>query len=132
MASIKLQIKRAYEPATDSDGERYLVDRLWPRGVRKNAMKLTGWLKGVAPGSALRVWFGHDPARWETFRRRYRKELQSNLDSLQPLRSALTRGAVTLVYAAHDEQHNHAVVLREFLLGLPRSLRKKQAAHTRS
>lgn len=130
MASIKLQIKRAYEPSADSDGARYLVDRLWPRGVRKEALKLTGWLKGVAPSTGLRVWFGHDPARWEQFRQRYRKELQSDPDSLQPLRSALVRGVVTLVYAAHDEQHNHAVVLREFLLDTPPGLRKKQAAST--
>ncbi len=124
MTPSKLQIKRAYEPAADSDGERYLVDRLWPRGVRKESLKLTGWLEDVAPCATLRVWFGHDPARWEMFRLRYRKELQADSDSIQTLRSAMARGLVTLVYAAHDEKHNHAVVLREFLLETLRSSRK--------
>lgn len=113
---MNLQIKRAYEPAAPDDGERYLVDRLWPRGVRKSALALTRWLKDVAPSSELRGWFGHEPERWPEFRRRYRRELQANLPALQPLRDALRRGPLTLVYSAHDELHNQAVVLREFLL----------------
>lgn len=113
---MKLRIKRAYEPAVPEDGERFLVDRLWPRGVKKEALVLTEWLKEVAPSDALRRWFGHDPERWEAFRRRYRKELKSQRAVLQSLRNALKRGPVTLVYSAHDEAHNQAVVLREFLL----------------
>lgn len=113
---MKLRIKRAYEPASTEDGSRFLVDRLWPRGVKKEALALTAWVKEVAPSNALRRWFGHDPARWLEFRRRYRTELKSNRVALQPLRDALTRGVVTLVYSAYDEAHNQAVVLREYLL----------------
>lgn len=113
---MKLRIKRAYEPASPEDGARFLVDRLWPRGVRKETLLLTGWLKEVAPSDALRRWFGHAPERWEEFRRRYQQELKSHRSVLQPLRDALNRGPVTLVYSAHDEAHNQAVVLREFLL----------------
>lgn len=116
MSSHPLQIKRAYTPAGPEDGERYLVDRLWPRGVKKEALHLTAWLKEVAPSDALRRWFGHDPERWEEFRRRYLDELKSRQAALQPLRDALKRGPVTLVYSAHDEEHNQAVVLRDFLL----------------
>ena len=113
---MKLHIKRAYEPAAPEDGERFLVDRLWPRGVRKEALVLAGWLKEVAPSDALRRWFGHEPERWEEFRRRYRDELKAQQAAMRPLRDALKRGSVTLVYSAHDEAHNQAVVLREFLL----------------
>jgi len=112
----ELKLKRAYERAAPEDGERYLVDRLWPRGGKKAALVLTGWLKEVAPSNGLRRWFGHDPARWTEFRRRYRSELKSQRTVLQSLRDALKRGPVTLVYSAHDEAHNQAVVLREFLL----------------
>lgn len=113
---MNLHIKRAYEPAASEDGERYLVDRLWPRGVKKEALALSGWLKEVAPSDALRRWFGHDPARWTEFRRRYQAELKSQRTALQPLRDALKCGVVTLVYSAHDEAHNQAVVLREYLI----------------
>ncbi len=112
---MKLYIKRAYEPAIADDGERYLVDRLWPRGVKKEALRIVGWFKEIAPTDALRNWFGHDPERWVEFRRRYREELKSQQPALQPLRDALKRGPVTLVYSAHDEAHNQAVVLQEFL-----------------
>lgn len=112
---MQLHHKRAYEPASPEDGERYLVDRLWPRGVKKEALALTGWLKDVAPSTELRRWFGHDPARWDEFRRRYLAELKANAAALRPLREALKRGPVTLVYSAHDEAHNQAVVLRELL-----------------
>lgn len=121
---MKLRIKRAYEPASPEDGSRFLVDRLWPRGVRKDALALTAWLKDIAPSDALRRWFGHDPARWTEFRRRYRAELKTQRTALQPLREALKRGSVTLVYSAHDEAHNQAVVLREYLLETKSSSRK--------
>ena len=113
---MKVHIKRAHEPAAAADGARFLVDRLWPRGVKKEALALADWLKDVAPSDPLRRWFGHDPARWTEFRRRYRAELKCLGRALQPLRDAQQRGSVTLVYGAKDAQHNHAVVLREFLL----------------
>ncbi|MBP7950736.1 MAG: DUF488 domain-containing protein [Verrucomicrobiales bacterium] len=115
MSSHPLQIKRAYTPAAPEDGERFLVDRLWPRGVKKEALHLSAWLKEIAPSDALRRWFGHETERWEEFRRRYLDELKSQQAALQPLRDALERGPVTLVYSAHDEAHNQAVVLRDFL-----------------
>lgn len=121
---MNIKIKRAYASAAPEDGERYLVDRLWPRGVRKDALALTAWLKDFAPSDALRHWFGHDPARWAEFRRRYRAELKSQPTVLQPLRDALSHGVVTLVYSAHDEAHNQAVVLREYLLETKPSSRK--------
>lgn len=127
---MNLQIKRAYEPAALEDGERYLVDRLWPRGVKKEVLALTAWLKDIAPSGELRRWFGHDPARWAGFRRRYQAELEANQPALQPLRAALRRGPLTLVYAAHDETHNQAVVLRDFLLGGKAPPRKSGATRS--
>ena len=121
---MKLCIKRAYEPAAPEDGSRFLVDRLWPRGVKKETLALTSWLKDGAPSGTLRRWFGHDPERWTEFRRRYRAELKSQPTVLQPLRDALAHGMVTLVYSAHDEAHNQAVVLREYLLETKSSFRK--------
>lgn len=126
---MKLHIKRAYEPAAPEDGKRFLVDRLWPRGVRMESLVLTGWFKDVAPSDALRRWFGHTPDRWEEFRRRYLDELKTQQAALQPLRDALKRGPVTLVYSAHDEAHNQAVVLREFLLK-PSSVARKDHKRT--
>ena len=128
---MKFHIKRAYEPAAPEDGERFLVDRLWPRGVKKESLVLTGWFKDVAPSDALRRWFGHVPDRWEGFRRRYRDELKTQQAALQPLRDALKRGPVTLVYSAHDEAHNQAVVLREFLLKPSSAARKNHKRTTK-
>jgi len=113
--SGEVRLKRAYEAPSLEDGCRFLVDRLWPRGVSQDSLALTAWLKDVAPTDALRRWFGHEVARWETFRRRYTEELASRPEALRPLREALARGPVTLVYAARDPDHNQAVVLREFL-----------------
>jgi len=121
---MNLRIKRAYTPAAAEDGERYLVDRLWPRGVKKETLALTAWLKDVAPSNELRRWFGHDPARWAEFSRRYSAELKARRTALQPLCDALKGGPVTLVYSAHDEEHNQAVVLREYLLKTKSSYRK--------
>jgi uncharacterized protein YeaO (DUF488 family) len=114
-ANIKL--KRAYEPPAQSDGRRILVDRLWPRGVSKAKAALDGWLKDIAPSTALRQWFGHDPARWQEFRRRYAEEIRSYPELLRELRRFAAVGPLTLVYSAHDEAHNDAVVLRAVLLG---------------
>jgi uncharacterized protein YeaO (DUF488 family) len=110
-----VMIKRAYEPPARADGRRFLVERLWPRGVRKADLPLEAWLKDVAPSPELRRWFGHDPARWPEFRRRYFVELGSREAALQPLRAAARAGTVTLVYGARDTEHNAAVALREYL-----------------
>ena len=106
-------IKRIYEPPHADDGKRVLVDRLWPRGVSKDEAELDLWLKPVAPSADLRKWFGHDPARWDEFTRRYRAELADNSEAVDQLRHM--HGKVTLLYAAHDEQHNQALVLLDFL-----------------
>jgi uncharacterized protein YeaO (DUF488 family) len=108
--------KRAYEPATESDGYRVLIDRLWPRGVRKADAQLDQWAKEIAPSTALRKWFGHDPSRWPEFRRRYAEEIRRHPDELGQLRRLALEGPLTLVYSAHDEVHNGAVVLRELVL----------------
>ncbi len=129
--AMKLQLKRAYEPATPEEGECYLVDRLWPRGVKKEALRLTGWLRDIAPSDELRRWFGHDPARWPEFRRRYWGELKLQPAALQPLRDALKRGTVTLVYSAHDEEYNQAVALREFVLKVPAMSKTRKSSPKR-
>jgi uncharacterized protein YeaO (DUF488 family) len=113
----RVRVKRAYRPAAAADGTRILVDRLWPRGVRKSAAAIDRWAKDVAPSTALRKWFAHDPARWPEFRGRYAAELHHHRDELAELRALARRKRVTLVFAAHDERHNHAVVLRRVLLG---------------
>lgn len=113
---MDVRIKRAYEPPSPGDGTRVLVDRLWPRGVSKSAAAVEQWMKEVAPSDELRKWFGHDVARWEEFRRRYGAELDAHGDLVRELRSMARAGPLTLVYSAHDEEHNQAVVLRERLL----------------
>lgn len=110
-----IKIKRIYEPAEAADGRRFLVDRVWPRGIRKDAAGVEAWLKEVGPSNELRKWFGHDPQRWTEFRRRYRRELASHQDELAPLLEAARQGDVTLVYSARDEQHNQAVVIKGVL-----------------
>ncbi len=112
-----VRLKRAYEAPAAEDGARILIDRLWPRGVSKADAALNQWMKDIAPSTELRKWFGHDPARWEEFRRRYAEELHRNGDLLNQLRTVARQGPVTLVYSAHDEAHNDAVVLRDQVLG---------------
>ncbi|TWI04543.1 uncharacterized protein YeaO (DUF488 family) [Luteimonas cucumeris] len=114
-----IHLKRAYEPASGDDGMRLLVDRVWPRGVSRQKIAVQGWLKEIAPSTALRTWFGHDPARWDEFRRRYAHELDANPDAVDELRGWLKRGRVTLVYGARDTEHNQAVALREYVLQAP-------------
>jgi uncharacterized protein YeaO (DUF488 family) len=114
-AGVKL--KRAYEPAAASDGRRVLIDRLWPRGVSKGEAAIDEWLKEIAPSTALRKWFGHDPARWQEFRKRYAAEIRQHPEQLGELRRCASEGLITLVYSARDEAHNDAVVLRSILLG---------------
>lgn len=110
-----IQIKRVYDPTDIKDGKRFLVERLWPRGIKKEDLPLDGWLKDVAPSDALRHWFGHDPAKWEDFRCRYVAELEENISSLKPLLEAALSGTVTLIYSAHDQAHNNALALKSFL-----------------
>lgn len=111
-----VQTKRAYESPAAEDGTRVLVDRLWPRGLKKTDAAIDHWAKDLAPSTELRKWFGHDPARWEEFRRRYSEELSEHREDIARLRDLARKGRITLVYAAHDEAHNDAVVLREILL----------------
>ena len=112
---MAVRLKRAYEPAEPADGYRVLVDRLWPRGVAKEAARLDDWARELAPSDELRRWFGHDPAKFAEFRRRYRAELAAREEKLRELRRRARRGTVTLVYAARDPEHNDAVVLAELL-----------------
>src|SRR6476646_2416644 len=112
-----IKLKRAYDSAGSGDGTRILIDRLWPRGVRKADAAIDLWARDIAPSTSLRKWFGHDPARWDQFRRRYSNEIHRNRDRLRELRSLARNGRITLVFAAHDVAHNDAIVLREILLG---------------
>ena len=110
-----IQTKRVYEPPAPEDGARLLVDRLWPRGVKKEKLQLTGWLKEVAPGASLCQWFHHDPARWKEFQRQYVAELKANPKAWQPILQAARDGKVTLLFAAKDAEHNNAIALKAFL-----------------
>ena len=125
IAVSNIRLKRAYDPPESADGKRILVDRLWPRGVSKSQVKLDDWLKDIAPSNELRKWFGHDPDRWTEFCRRYRAELEGHSDMLNDLRRLAREGTLTLIYAARDEAHNEAVVLRNVLLGRPDGSRNK-------
>jgi uncharacterized protein YeaO (DUF488 family) len=111
---MNVQVKRVYEKPADSDGKRILIDRLWPRGLSKNKAKIDLWLKDIAPSAELRKWFSHDPAKWTEFQKRYQKELDANKNAVATLQGQLKGGPATLVYGAKDEQHNDAVVLKEY------------------
>lgn len=113
MSQIKL--KRVYKEASKDDGYRVLVERLWPRGLKKEQVAVDLWLKEVAPSPELRTWFSHDPAKWEEFKRRYWAELEKKPEQIALLRQKSREGTVTFVYAAHDEQHNAALALKEFM-----------------
>ena len=110
-----MKLKRAYESPESGDGTRILVDRLWPRGLSKDAAGIDLWLKEIAPSTPLRKWFGHDPVKWPRFRDRYFAELDANSEAMTRLREELRKGPVTLVYAAKDREHNDAVALAEYL-----------------
>jgi uncharacterized protein YeaO (DUF488 family) len=122
-----VKLKRAYERAVAGDGTRILIDRLWPRGVKKADAAIDQWVKDIAPSTALRKWFGHQPARWQEFRRRYAVEVRAHPKQLVLLRALARQGPITLVYSAHDEVHNDAVALRGFLLGSQTKRRRKLA-----
>ena len=115
--SDNVKLKRAYDLPSRSDGKRVLIDRLWPRGVKKTEAKIDEWMKDIAPSTKLRKWFGHEPARWPEFRRRYEAEVRDHPEQLERLRMLAREGPLTLVFSAHDEDHNDAVVLRELILG---------------
>lgn len=118
---MDLRLKRAREPAAAADGDRVLIDRLWPRGISRERAKLDDWQKELAPSTALRKWFGHDPERFEEFRRRYIEELRGERARLTDLRRRARDETLTLIYSAHDTEHNDAVVLAEVLRrGLPK------------
>jgi uncharacterized protein YeaO (DUF488 family) len=114
---MSFEVKRAYEPAAEKDGRRILVDRIWPRGISKDNLHLDGWYRELAPSTQLRKWFGHDPERWPDFQKRYTAELKRAevRDCLRELAAMGKRGRVTLVYGARDEEHNQAIVLRDYL-----------------
>ena len=112
---MSVELKRAYEPAESTDGFRILVDRLWPRGVSKKSARIDLWLKEIAPTTQLRKWFGHDPAKWDTFRRRYFRELEENSEAVAQLLEHARHSPVTLVYGAKDEEHNDAVAIKEYI-----------------
>ncbi|MGH8127770.1 MAG: DUF488 domain-containing protein [Gammaproteobacteria bacterium] len=112
----KIEIKRIYEPASKDDGCRVLVDRLWPRGLSKDKVKIDHWFKDLAPSNELRHWFGHDPDKWKEFQRRYRVELKDNEDAVAPLRDVLKKEKkVTLLFGTKEERYNNAVALAEYL-----------------
>jgi len=110
-----IRLKRVYDPPEPQDGRRFLVERLWPRGMRKDALSLDAWAKEVAPSTALRRWFGHDPKKWEEFQRRYFAELDRKPDAWRLLLDAARRGTITLLYSARDTDHNNAAALRTYL-----------------
>jgi uncharacterized protein YeaO (DUF488 family) len=131
---VNVRLKRVYEPAEDADGYRVLVDRLWPRGVSRERARLDRWEKELAPSADLRTWFGHDPDRFEEFRKRYLEELRRHRSRLTELRRRARSGTLTLVYAARDAEHNDAVVLAEVLKrGMPSGARRARhrAQHRR-
>jgi len=112
---MPIQIKRVYDEPSDTDGTRILIDRLWPRGLTKVQAKVDLWLKEIAPSTALRQWFGHDPRKWDEFKKHYQDELHKNSEAVSQLRAHIAKGKVTLVYSAKDQEHNDAVVLQEYL-----------------
>jgi uncharacterized protein YeaO (DUF488 family) len=111
----RLHRKRVYDAASSADGTRFLVERLWPRGIKKSSLKLDGWLKDAAPSTKLRQWFSHDPAKWIQFQRRYFAELDTRPQTLEPILNALRSGPATLIFSSHDEVHNNAVALKTYI-----------------
>ncbi len=110
-----IKIKRIYEPASPDDGKRIYIDRLWPRGKKKEEVKIDEWLKEISPSDSLRKWFGHDPAKYSEFKRRYKKELEQHSEILEKIRNEGKRKTVTLLFSAKDEEHNNATVMKEML-----------------
>lgn len=116
MKQILVEIKRAYDPPAKADGARILVERLWPRGIKKEDLKLDDWIKEAAPSTELRKWFNHDPEKWDEFQRRYREELDAHPQAWQPILDAAKKGRVTLLFSSRDSEHNNVVALRHYLV----------------
>jgi uncharacterized protein YeaO (DUF488 family) len=114
-ANFEIRIPRVYEKSSAEDGARFLVDGLWPRGIKKSALSDIEWVKNIAPSAALRNWYGHDPEKWKEFQKRYRAELAKNSAAWKPLLEAVKKSDVTLLTSTHDVETSHAVVLRDFL-----------------
>ena len=112
---MSIELKRAYDRAAETDGYRVLVDRIWPRGVTKNDLRIDLWLRDLAPSASLRKWFRHDPAKWDEFKKRYAGELEQRSDALAQLVERARAGRITLVFGAKDTEHNNAVALKEYL-----------------
>ena len=110
-----IKVKRVYDPADIHDGKRFLVERLWPRGMKKESLQMDEWLKDAAPSTTLRQWFRHDPAKWNDFKQRYAVELEKSSDTWKSLLDAAHHGTVTLLYSSHDQEHNNALALKIFL-----------------
>jgi uncharacterized protein YeaO (DUF488 family) len=129
-----ITLKRAYDRVSRSDGTRFLVERLWPRGMTKANLQVDAWLKEAGPSTELRKWFSHDPERWDEFRTRYFRELDAEPEVWRPILSIARRGTVTLVYSSHDTEHNNAVALQEYLRAKwrrPATTRRAPAARPR-
>ncbi len=118
---LDVRLKRVYDAPAKCDGHRYLVDRIWPRGISKEDAELDDWLKAIAPSNELRKWFDHDPDRWAEFRRRYLSELKEHRDALRELGEQACKKRITLVYGARDQEHNQAIVIRQYLKMLMRN-----------
>ncbi len=110
-----IKLKRVYDSASPDDGVRYLVERLWPRGISKASLRMDGWLKDAAPSTELRKWFSHDPGKWREFQRRYFAELDRAPEAWAPIVDAARHGAVTLLYSSHDTEHNNAAALKDYV-----------------
>ncbi|MBI5192790.1 MAG: DUF488 domain-containing protein [Nitrospirae bacterium] len=110
-----IKTKRVYDPQEPEDGARFLIDRLWPRGIKKDALNFNAWLKDIAPSNQLRIWFGHKPEKWDEFRKRYFTELDSRTEAVRLLIESASHNNVTLLYSAKDKSHNNAIVLKEYL-----------------
>ena len=127
--SRNIRLKRIYEPPSEEDGTRILVDRLWPRGITKAEARLDQWDREITPSGRLRAWFGHKPERWAEFSHRYRAELAGHAAALAELRRQAREGTITLLYAARDERHTHAIILRNVLLGRAKSEGETRHGH---
>jgi uncharacterized protein YeaO (DUF488 family) len=125
---FEIRIKRVYDESSSDEGARFLVDGLWPRGIRKDAMASVRWVRDVAPTASLRAWYGHDPEKWKEFQKRYRSELEKNAGAWKPLADAVKKGDVTLLTATRDVEISHAMVLREFLKRKASRIPRKRAS----
>jgi uncharacterized protein YeaO (DUF488 family) len=112
---VEIRLKRAHDAPARTDGTRILIDRVWPRGITKDELRLDAWIKDVAPSTELRKWFGHDPAKWSEFRKRYSRELDRQRDAIAPMIEKCRKGTVTLIFGAKDTHHNNAVALKAYL-----------------